>query len=128
MPHVMTVRGPVDPSELGFTLPHEHTQIHLWQIEGRWDYWELTRDEPLILEELAGYRAAGGTALVDLTAPGVGRDPRWLVGLAEQSGLHIVIGAGWYRDAYYPPELLVRSPVGRFAGRGARRRGDQRDR
>ena len=53
MPHVMTVRGPVDPSELGFTLPHEHTQIHLWQIEGRWDYWELTRDEPLILEELA---------------------------------------------------------------------------
>jgi predicted metal-dependent phosphotriesterase family hydrolase len=42
----MTVRGPIDPSELGYTLPHEHTQIHLWQIEGRWDYWELTRDEP----------------------------------------------------------------------------------
>jgi predicted metal-dependent phosphotriesterase family hydrolase len=107
MPHVMTVRGAIDPSQLGFTLPHEHTQIHLWQIEGRWDYWELTRDEPLILEELAAYRAAGGTALVDLTAPGVGRDPRWLVGLAEQSGLHLVMGAGWYRDAYYPPDLLV---------------------
>ena len=69
MPHVMTVRGPVDPCELGFTLPHEHTQIHLWQIQGRWDYWELTRDEPLILEELRAYRAAGGTALVDLTLP-----------------------------------------------------------
>ena len=82
----MTVRGPVDPSELGFTLPHEHTQIHLWQIEGRWDYWELTRDEPLILEELGAYRAAGGTALVDLTTAGIGRDPRWLRGWRSRAG------------------------------------------
>ena len=52
MPHVMTVRGPVDPSTLGFTLPHEHTQCTLWQIPARWDYWELTADEPVILEEL----------------------------------------------------------------------------
>jgi len=52
MPHAMTVRGPIDASELGFTLPHEHTQIRLWQIPDRWDYWELTRDEPVILDEL----------------------------------------------------------------------------
>ena len=89
MAHVMTVGGPVDPSALGFTLPHEHTQIQLWHIANRWDYWELTRDEPVILEELARYREAGGTALVDLTAPGVGRDPRWLAGLSERSGLHL---------------------------------------
>jgi phosphotriesterase-related protein len=107
MPHVMTVRGPIDPAELGFTLPHEHTQTALWHIPNRWDYWELTKDEPLIVEELAGLRATGGTALVDLTLDGIGRDPAWLVRISAQTGLHIVMGAGWYRTAYYPVEALI---------------------
>jgi predicted metal-dependent phosphotriesterase family hydrolase len=107
MAHVQTVLGPVDPSELGFTLPHEHTQIALWHIEGRWDYWELTRDEPVIRSELEAFRAKGGRTLVDVTLPGVGRDPDWLVGLARATGLHLVMGAGWYRTAYYPQEALI---------------------
>lgn len=107
MPHVMTVLGPVEPSALGFTLPHEHTQIALWHIQNRWDYWELTADEPVMAEELRLFREAGGTALADLTLPGMGRDPLWLRKLAETSGLHIVMGGGWYRTAYYPPEALI---------------------
>ena len=47
MAHVQTVLGPIDPTDLGFTLPHEHTQIALWHIQSRWDYWQLTRDEPV---------------------------------------------------------------------------------
>jgi phosphotriesterase-related protein len=112
MPHVQTVLGPIDPADLGLTLPHEHTQIALWHIAARWDYWQLTRDEPLILAELAAFRAAGGGSLVDLTMPGVGRDPEWLAGLARASGLNIVMGCGWYRGAYYPQETLIdRRPV-----------------
>jgi predicted metal-dependent phosphotriesterase family hydrolase len=104
---VQTVRGEVDPSELGFTLPHEHTQISLWHIPNRWDYWELTRDEPTILAELELFRAAGGGTIVDLTPVGVGRDPIWLRRLSEASDLHIVMGCGWYRQAYYPAEALI---------------------
>ena len=107
MPHVQTVRGPVDPVAIGFTLPHEHTQIALWHIANRWDYWQLTRDEPVILEELGAFKAHGGTALVDLTLDGVGRDPAWLARLSEASGLHVVMGAGWYRGAHYPAEALI---------------------
>ena len=107
MPHVQTVLGPIDPATLGVTLPHEHTQIALWHIPDRWDYWQLTRDEPLILEELARFRAAGGGAIVDLTPTGVGRDPDWLRAMATGSGLHVVMGAGWYREAYYPAEALI---------------------
>ena len=107
MAHVQTVLGPIGPADLGVTLPHEHTQIHLWQIANRWDYWELTRDAPLIREELGRFRAAGGSALVDLTLPGVGRDPDWLVELARDTGLHLVMGCGWYREAYYPAEALI---------------------
>jgi predicted metal-dependent phosphotriesterase family hydrolase len=107
MAHVQTVLGPIDPDALGFTLPHEHTQIALWHIESRWDYWQLTRDEPVILAELARFREAGGTALVDLTLPGVGRDPLWLAGLARANDLHVVMGCGWYRTAYYPAEARI---------------------
>jgi len=105
--HVQTVRGPIDPSTLGFTLPHEHTAISLWHIPNRWDYWELRRDEPIISSELARFVAKGGSGLVDVTLPGVGRDPAWLARLSEASGLHIVMGAGWYREAYYPAEALI---------------------
>jgi len=105
--HVQTVLGPVDPPALGFTLPHEHTAIALWHVPNRWDYWELTRDEPIVSAELVRYRDAGGTALADLTLPGVGRDPAWLVRLARATGLHIVMACGWYREAYYPAEALI---------------------
>jgi phosphotriesterase-related protein len=107
MPHVQTVLGEIDPGDLGFTLPHEHTQISLWHIPARWDYWQLTRDEPSILEELGAFREAGGGAIVDLTMPGVGRDPSWLAAIARASGLNVVMGCGWYRGAYYPPETLI---------------------
>ena len=107
MPHAQTVRGPIDPGELGVTLPHEHTQIALWHIANRWDYWQLTRDEPVMLDELAAFKQAGGGTLVDLTLPGVGRDPLWLRTLSERSGLNVVMGCGWYRTAYYPPEARI---------------------
>jgi predicted metal-dependent phosphotriesterase family hydrolase len=105
--HVQTVRGPINPGKLGFTLPHEHTAIALWHIPNRWDYWELRRDEPIITAELARFREKGGTCLVDLTLPGVGRDPDWLAGLSTSTGLDVVMGAGWYREAYYPSEALI---------------------
>jgi predicted metal-dependent phosphotriesterase family hydrolase len=105
--YVQTVLGPIDPSDLGVTLPHEHTQCALWHIENRWDYWQLTRDEPVILAEIERFREAGGRSLVDLTLPGIGRDPAWLKQIAEASGLHIVMGCGWYRTAYYPPEARI---------------------
>jgi predicted metal-dependent phosphotriesterase family hydrolase len=107
MGHVQTVLGSIDPDSLGFTLPHEHTQIALWHIQGRWDYWQLTRDQPVILEELARFRTVGGSGLVDLTLPGVGRDPVWLREVASASGLNVVMGCGWYRTAYYPPEASI---------------------
>jgi predicted metal-dependent phosphotriesterase family hydrolase len=105
--YVQTVLGRIDPSDLGVTLPHEHTQCALWHIENRWDYWQLTRDEPVILAELERFREAGGGSIVDLTLPGIGRDPEWLATIARASGLHVVMGCGWYRTAYYPPEARI---------------------
>jgi predicted metal-dependent phosphotriesterase family hydrolase len=100
---VMTVRGRIPADELGMILPHEHTRCVLWHIPNRWDYWELTGEDELILPELARFREAGGTCLVDVSVPAIGRDPERLLRLSEASGVAIVMGCGWYRDAYYEP-------------------------
>ena len=106
-PFVQTVLERIDPADLGFTLPHEHTQCQLWTIPERFDYWELTADEDLLADELGRYRDAGGTCLVDLTLPGIGRDPRWLRRIAMRTGIHVVMGTGWYRQPYYPPDAMI---------------------
>jgi predicted metal-dependent phosphotriesterase family hydrolase len=116
-PRVMTVSGPIPPERIGFTLPHEHTGIYLWHIKDRWDYWELTPDEDAIAEELRDFRRRGGSTLVDLTTPGVGRDPERLRRLASRTGTQLVMGCGWYREAYYPAEALIdRRSVDDLAG------------
>ena len=106
-PRVMTVSGPIPPDRVGFTLPHEHTCLSLWHIADRWDYWELTADEPTLVEELADFRRRGGSTLVDLTLDGVGRDPERLRRLATRAGVQLVMGCGWYSGAYYPAEARI---------------------
>jgi phosphotriesterase-related protein len=103
----MTVSGPIPPERVGFTLPHEHTGIHLWHVLDRWDYWELTPDEETVGDELRDFRRRGGSTLVDLTPPGVGRDPERLRRLATRTGVQVVMGTGWYRQSYYPAEALI---------------------
>jgi phosphotriesterase-related protein len=103
----MTVSGPIPPDRVGFSLPHEHTGIYLWHVANRWDYWELTPDEPTLVEELGDFRRRGGSTLVDLTLDGVGRDPDRLRRLATRSGVQLVMGCGWYRGAYYPAEAQI---------------------
>ena len=106
------------PDQVGFTLPHEHTRCVLWHIPDRWDYWQLTGEDDILVPELARYRDAGGTCLVDVTLPAIGRDPRRLLRLSETTGLHMVMGCGWYRDAYYPPaDEIDRRSVDELADR-----------
>jgi phosphotriesterase-related protein len=99
---VMTVTGPVPAEQLGVTLPHEHVYLDLTR-EYRGD--GLLNDPALAESELRTYAEAGGRTLVDVTTVGLRGDPAGLRSLSESTGLHIVRGAGFYRRAYYPPDL-----------------------
>jgi len=58
------------------------------------------------LGELRAYAAAGGGAVVDQTVVGIGRSPEQLLRVASESGVHVIMGAGWYRWPYHPTDLM----------------------
>ena len=115
---VMTVTGPISSNELGFTLPHEH--IYLDLMRDRWHVNNFLNDMEMAEIEVRRYSDAGGGTLVDLTSGGLkGNDqdlpfdaelnllkhPIAVRVMAEKTGLNIVLGCGWYRESYYPPQL-----------------------
>ena len=110
--HIHTVLGELEPSALGRTLMHEHVFCDIYRVTGRLN--ELLNDEALAVEELAALRNAGGSALVEVTTPDLGRDPDALCRVAEKTELHIVMGTGWYRQPFYPTEI-DRLPTNRLA-------------
>ncbi len=97
---VMTVRGPVDASELGYTLSHEHLLCDLWKMVRSYDC--ILDDVDLAIKELSDYAAAGGRSLIDVTSGGLNRNPVALKRISEATGVHVVMGAAWYREDVYP--------------------------
>ena len=106
-PQVVTVRGPINPADLGVTLSHDHVLMDGWDIFG--SYAVILDDEETAVSELVRYRVAGGGAICDPTNGGLKRNPEALRRVSEQSGVHIVMGAGWYRERVYPPEIATTS-------------------
>jgi phosphotriesterase-related protein len=103
---VMTVRGPVAGDALGLTLPHEHLFLDLFRITRVRD--GLLNDETLAIQEAARFKAAGGSTLVEVTNHGLRRNPAALRRVAEATGLHVVMGSGWYREPYYDHDYIAR--------------------
>jgi phosphotriesterase-related protein len=135
MPHVMTVRGPVEPDEIGPTLTHEHIFMdarHAWdpselpdpslgaepfraELGGlaRWS-WKAFRDAlhqspdtdyAMIAEEVAEFPRAGGSCIVELTNVGIAPAPAALRRISEELDVHVVAGSGWYVHPTHPPDV-----------------------
>jgi phosphotriesterase-related protein len=109
---VTTVLGDISAAELGRCLPHEHLVCDFSPVTGDLDH--VLAEVELATDELAPFRAAGGRAVVEVTPPDLGRDPRRLAEISRRSGVHVVMGTGWYRRAFYP-EHLDRTPTAAVA-------------
>ncbi|MBI3456705.1 MAG: aryldialkylphosphatase [Candidatus Rokubacteria bacterium] len=135
-----TVLGPVPAEELGITLPHEHLLIDFrfmyrepegasgrgrgLEPVGLRNHYEVlydwTRnldnlqllDEATAVEEALLYRWEGGRTLVDPTNVGLGRDPLALQRIARATGLHVIMGAGYYVGPAHPPDMDTRTEDG----------------
>ena len=133
---VQTVLGLVPPLELGPTTTHEHLYADFSSMyrpaqdspspeladaplalenlgwirrnyySNRPNLW-LT-DLDTAIEEVRKYKKAGGGAIVEATTPGIGRSPDALARISRESGVHIVMGAGFYVGAAHPDDMDAR--------------------
>ncbi|HEV8674851.1 MAG TPA: phosphotriesterase-related protein [Methylomirabilota bacterium] len=103
---IMTVQGPIGGDALGLTLPHEHLFLDLFRVTRVRD--GLLNDETLAIQEAARFKAAGGGTLVEVTNHGLGRNAAGLRRVAAATGLHVVMGSGWYREPYYDLPAIAR--------------------
>ncbi|KAG3257552.1 N-acetyltaurine hydrolase [Ictidomys tridecemlineatus] len=134
---VQTVLGLVEPSKLGRTLTHEHLTMTFdcsfcppspcheaiskepimmknlfWIQNNPYSHKEnlqLNQETEAIKEELLYFKAKGGGAVVENTTTGISRDVQTLKRLAEQTGVHIIAGAGFYVDATHSAETRAMS-------------------
>lgn len=128
-----TVLGPIEASDLGITLPHEHLIAdqtdaflepakayerkmarELITLENRW--WVAAHhlsnidnlafyDEELITREVMHYKRAGGNSIVCMSNKGLGRDPQALARISRATGLHVIMGSGYYTANTHPQDI-----------------------
>ncbi|KAA3639001.1 MAG: hypothetical protein DWP92_05290 [Armatimonadetes bacterium] len=96
--HVMTVEGLIPADEMRVTLPHEHLILQGWSHLST-NYFNSA------YMELVQFSQAGGTTLCDLTTVGRIRDPSFLRRLGAVAGVQVIMGTGFYKDAWLPPEV-----------------------
>ena len=127
---VMTVKGEIGLDELGLTLIHEHILVDArswWRGpdsgaservatgpvdaailgELRMDPFAnrdncVLDDVDVAVEELGRFRDLGGRTVVEATCSSIGRDPVALRRISESTGLHVVMGAGYYLEGSHP--------------------------
>ena len=103
MKPIMTVVGPMDATKLGHIQPHEH--LYVADTPAAREHPELRiDDEARSADELRGYRALGGGAVVDCQPGGAGRDLFALRRISRASGVPIVAVTGYHMPAFYPRE------------------------
>lgn len=128
---VQTVLGPVAAEALGVTLMHEHLLLDArpsWQEPSEASRIALAHapvspailhelrhdpfvnldncalfDTSLAAEEVRYFFEQGGGTIVDATCRGIGRDPVALQTISRNTGLHIVMGTGFYLQRTHPP-------------------------
>jgi len=100
MPQIPSVLGPLDTSNLGFTLMHEHLLVS--PPATLRDYPELLGPDPLerAVTSLKAAKAGGVDTIVDLTTLDLGRNVEFLADAALRSGVNIIASTGWWLD--YP--------------------------
>ena len=103
MPTVQTARGPIDTSELGATLMHEHIMTRSPGVFENWPHL-FDREAALATAErkMVELHARGIRSVVDLTTVDLGRDIDFIVDVARRSPVHIIVATGvWWTPPRY---------------------------
>jgi 5-phospho-D-xylono-1,4-lactonase len=101
---IRTVRGDIEPRDLGACDAHEHLFFETPVQPG-----DEFLDRDKAIEEARTLVAAGARALVDWTPLGLGRDLEGLAAVSEATGLHVIASTGLHRDLHYAADHPLRA-------------------
>jgi phosphotriesterase-related protein len=97
---IQTVLGSVAADRFGPALVHEHVMCDfIGAGETGSQRWEVDEVVRTMLPYMKQVKERGVTGFVDCTPAYIGRDPRVLLHLAREAGLHIVTNTGYYGGA-----------------------------
>ena len=110
MATVMTVRGPISPSEFGRVLAHEHVMVDFVGADKTGPHrWDADEVRSLLLPLLREVKERGFDSFVDCTPAYIGRDVELLRRCSEEADLHILTTTGWYKAPYLPARAFTQS-------------------
>ena len=69
----------------------------------------LLTDETVAINEVNSFKKSGGGTIVDVTSIGLKRDPEALRRVSEATGLHLVMGTGYYQKVFHPEDMDERT-------------------
>ena len=120
MAKVETLRGPIDTTELGATLMHEHVFVQSEGVAQNFpSVWDESAQAEAARAKLRELVEAGVQTIVDLTVMGLGRNIPRLLQVVGDIPLNVVVASGLYtynelphyfqnRDADAMADLFVR--------------------
>ncbi|NIZ90268.1 phosphotriesterase family protein [Kineococcus rubinsiae] len=102
-PRLHTTLGPLRAQDVGLVLPHEHLLVD-FRPAGSPGFAQADPVEFASVVEplLAGAAAAGVTALVECTPPGLGRRVDLVLDVSCRTGVPVVVATGVYREPWVP--------------------------
>jgi phosphotriesterase-related protein len=109
---IMTVTGPISPSDLGLTLTHEHVFSIFGNPPVRYPFYPEEKLMTSVIPYVKKIKSMGLKSIVDGTAAYFGRHPEYLKRISEETGVNIITNTGYYAasgDKYVPAHAYSES-------------------
>jgi phosphotriesterase-related protein len=113
MAYVPTTAGETDVADLGVVLMHEHVFIRTEVMQWGWPGfggWDTEAEVAAARDRLLRLGQAGVGTILDMTVPGLGRDPALVARAAEGTGLKMMFATGYYTYDNLPFPFRYRGP------------------
>ncbi|HEY3976701.1 MAG TPA: phosphotriesterase-related protein [Streptosporangiaceae bacterium] len=116
---VPTSAGEVSVEDLGVVLMHEHVFIRTEALRLGWPGfggWDEETEVAAAHDRLAQLKRSGVDTILDMTIPGLGRDPALVLRAAAGTGLRVMFATGFYTFDQLPFPFHYHGPDGFLDG------------
>ena len=121
LPHPMPVNIPGRSEPIMTSDDFPATELEIWESKLDFKNLHLAKivapisdnyllaDETVAIDEVNNFKKSGGGTIVDVTSIGLKRDPEALRRVSQATGIHLVMGTGYYQKVFHPEDMDERT-------------------